>query len=292
MKLRLFVLMILTLNAGLLSAQSPYGRREAEKDIEKKFEDDRQKGVNAVDERLDKWEETDKAKRAQIEAFPTMSMSMSIEYPEKPKNNVNIEYYFKNYDCAAIFKTQKENNGMDRMIMNFKQGNSTILMTDKKGRKTGMVMEMKNYDWAVKNAVNKNNKMMADGDATITPTDEYKTIEGYKCRKFLYEDQNNKMNMWVSKEVGMDYIKFNKAAASAFANSKNVNSDAYRQAGIDGVVVQTHIFPKGGRQEEAIITMKNIRAGVAPDEMFSTAGYEISKMPSMKEIWKSANEEK
>jgi hypothetical protein len=219
-----------------------------------------------------------------------MSMSMSIEYPEKPKNNVTVDYYFKNYDCAAIFTTQKNNGGMDRMIMNFKEGKTTMLSTDRKGRKTGMVMEMKNYDWAVRNAVDKNNKMVENGDASITPTDEYKTIEGYKCRKFLYEDQNNKIDMWVCKDVGMDYLKFNRAASSAFSNSKTPASDAYRKAGIDGVVIQTHIYAKGGRNEEAIMTTKNIKPGNAPDEMFSTAGYEVTKMPSLKDMWKSANE--
>ncbi len=274
-----------------INAQSSYSRRDAERDVEKKYEGDRQKGVKAVDERLDKWEETDKAKRATIEPFPTMSMTMSIEYPEKPKNNVSIDYYFRNYDCASVFKMEKGNN-MDRVIMNFKEGKSTMLMTDKKGRKTGMVMDLKNFDWAIKNAVDKNNKQLEDGDATLTATDEYKTIEGYKCRKYMYEDQNYKSDMWVSNSVGMDYMKFNKAAYSAFANSKNPNNNAYYKAGMNGVVIQTHMYPKGGRSEEAIMTMKNIKPNYAPEEMFSTAGYEITQMPSMKDLWKSANEEK
>lgn len=275
---------------GSVHAQRNYVRRAIEKDMEKKYEDDRQKGVNAVDERLDKWEESDKAKRASMEPFPTMSMSMSIEYPEKPKNNVTIHYYFKNYSCASIFKMEKESNGMDRMIMNFKDGKSTLLMTDRKGRKTGMVMELKNFDWAVKSGMEKNNKLLEDGDATITATDEYKTIEGYKCRKYLYEDQNYKSEMWVSNSVGIEHFKFNKAVFSAFANSKNPNNNAYYKAGMNGVVIQTHMYPKGGRSEEAIMTMKNIKADYAPDEMFSTAGYEITVMPSMKDMWKSANE--
>lgn len=59
---------------------------------------------------------------------------------------------------------------------------------------------------------------------------------------------------------------------------------------MNGVVIQTHMYPKGGRSEEAIMTMLNIKADYAPDEMFSTSGYEITVMPSMKDMWKSANE--
>lgn len=291
MKKLLFPFLALFLFVNIMHAQRSYVKKAVEKDMEKKYGDDQKKGEGAVDERLDKWEETDKAKRAGIEPFPAMSMSMTIEYPGKPKNNMSIDYYFKNYDCASVFKTEKGNNGMDRMIMNFKDGKSTMLMTDKKGKKTGMIMELKNFDWAIKNEVEKSNKMMEDGDATFTATDEYKTIEGYKCRKYIYEDQNNKSDMWICNNVGIDHIKYNRAAYSVFANSKNAGNNAYYKAGTNGVVIQMHMYPKG-RGEEAIMTMKNIKPGVAPEEMFSTAGYEVTQMPSLKDIWKSAKEDK
>lgn len=285
-----FLLLPFLMMQNLLMAQNAPVRSTVEKEMENKYEGDRQKGVKAVDERLDTWEASDKAKRANIEAFPTMSMSMSIEYPEKPKNNVTLEYYFKNYECASVFKMERGNGGMDRSIMNFKEGKSTMLMTDKKGRKTGMIMDLKSFDWAVKSAVDKSNKQLEDGDATITATDEYKTIEGYKCRKYIFEDQNNKSEMWICTDIGIEHVKFNKAFLSAFSNAKNMNNNAFYKAGMHGVVIQTHIYPKGGRSDEAIMTMKNIKVGYAPDEMFSTAGYELTAMPSMKDIWKSANE--
>ncbi len=292
MKKIVFVCTLGLLSASGIFAQSGYGRNEAEKDIEKKYEADRQKGVGAVYERLDQWDANDKAKRANIEPFPNMSMQMQIEYPEKPKNNILIDYYFKNFDCAAIFKSAKESSTtLDRTIMNFKEGNSTMLMTDKKGRKTGMVMEMKNFDWAVKATVNKSSRDLTNGDAHITATEEYQTIEGYRCRKYLFEDQENKMDLWVSKDVGIDYQKYNRAAGSAFLQSKTPALDVYRQAGLDGVTIQTHIFPKSGRGSEAILTVKNIKAGGVSDEMFSTAGYEVTKLPSLKDIWKSANDQ-
>ncbi|MBK6329907.1 MAG: DUF4412 domain-containing protein [Bacteroidetes bacterium] len=291
MKQLLLIVFFSILCGNIAMAQRYYIRKAIEKDMEKKHAADKQKGEDAVDERLDTWEANDKASREKISPFPTMSMSMVIEYPEKPKNNVTLDYYFKNYECASVFKMQKENSGIDRMIMNFKAGTSTMLMTDRKGKKTGMTMELKNYDWVAKNAVNKSNKMLEDGDATITPTDEYKTIEGYKCRKYLYEDQNYKSDMWVSNQVGMDYMQFNQAAYSAFANAKNQNNNAYYKAGIHGVVIQHHMYPKGGRSEEAIMTLKNIKSGYAPDEMFSSAGYEVTKMPSMKELWKASQDD-
>ena len=73
--------------------------------------------------------------------------------------------------------------------------------------------------------------------------------------------------------------------------AKSEHNNAYYKAGINGVVIQNHMMPKGGRGNETIMTMKNIRANYAPDEMFSTAGYEITKMPSMRDLWNSAKEE-
>ena len=286
------ILFLLFLSSGYSTvAQRYYVRKAIEKNYEKKYNEDKTKGENEVDKSLDKWDESDKKKRSEIEPFPTMSMTMQIEYPNKPKNNMTMEYYFKNYECASIFKNEDKNNSMDKTIMNFKEGKSTILMTDKKGKKTGMQMELKNFDWAIKNSLEKNNKMLEDGDITIKPTDEYKTIEGYKCRKYLYEDLNNTADMWICNSIGFDYLKYNNAVFSVFGANKSEHNNAYYKAGINGVVIQNHMMPKGGRGNETILTMKNIRANYAPDEMFSTAGYEITKMPSMRDLWNSAKEE-
>lgn len=269
-------------------AQSSYVR----KSIEKKYEGDRQKGVNAVDERLEKWEEVDKEKRAQIKPFATMSYDMELSYPDKPQNNMTIQYYFKNYDCVVVYKTENQNTGVDRTLLNFKEGKSTTLMTDKKGKKTGVVTELKSFDWLAKSAAEKNNKALKDGDVTLKATDEYKTIEGYKCRKYIYEDMNHRMDMWMANNVGIETVQLNQAMYSSaiYSSAKNVSNYAYQKASANGVAIQTHIYPKSPRQEESVMTIKNIKNGSVSDAMFSTEGYEIAKMPSLRDIWKTANE--
>ncbi len=291
MKKIILMFSIFLISSQISSAQRRYVRDAIERNMEKKYEKDREKGYNAVDERLDKLDETDKEKRAKVQPFEPMSFEMEIEYPDRPKDNGTIQYYFKNYECSFVFKTAQGNSSTDRMIMNYKEGKSTTLMTDKKGKKTGMVMEMKNYDWIINYAVDKNTKMLEDDDATIKKTDEYKTIEGYKCRKFIYEDYTNTIEYWVSNSIDMKYVRMNQAAFNnLYTGRKKTNENPYQKVGMNGLIIQTHILPKNSRNEESIITMKNIKFGNVPDGVFSTEGYEIATMPSLRDIWKSANE--
>ncbi|MBL7764961.1 MAG: DUF4412 domain-containing protein [Chitinophagaceae bacterium] len=284
-------LLILSLSFSA-TAQRGYVRRAVEKNQEEKHEGERQKGEKAVDERLDTWDEKDKQQRAGIKPFPTMSMTLVMEYPEKPKNNASISYYYKNYDCASVMTFESRKSEMDRTIMNFKEGKSIMLMTDKKGKKTGMQMELKTMDWAVKGAVEKENRMLEEGDATLVATDEYQTIEGYKCRKYNYENEKYRSEIWVSTDVKIDYNQFNNAMYSAFASSRSATNNAYHKAGMKGVVIRMHVFPKDRHIDESIMTFKNFKLGSVPDEMFSTAGYEVTQMPSIRDMWNGYKDER
>lgn len=273
-------------------SQEYYIRKSIEKKYEKKYEGDRQKGEKAVDERLDAWDEKDKESRSKITPFPTMSLSIEMNYPEKPKNNGTIDYYYKNYDCASVMKFEKQQNGMDRTIMNFKDGKMIMLMTDKKGRKTGMQMELKSVDWVTKAAVAKSEKDLANGDASFTATNEYKTIEGYKCRKYLHETESYTSEIWMTNDSKIDVAHYNQSMYRVFYNSKNPSTNAFQQAGMSGMIIQHHMFPKDKRMEECIMTFKNIKMGNVPNEIFSTEGYEITAMPSIRDMWNNAKDER
>lgn len=274
------------------NAQEYYIRKGIEKKYEKKYEADRQKGEKAVNERLDAWDEKDKQNRAGIKPFQTMSMSLEMEFPDKPKNNGIIDYYFQGYECASVMNFQQKSQGIDRTIMNFKEGKSLMLMTDKKGRKTGMEMEMKSMDWAVKGAIQKSERDMANGDAEWKATDEYETIEGYKCRKYIYEDYKSRSEIFITQDIKMDFAHYNQSMYQIFASSKNGNQSVFGQAGTHGMMIRTITTSKNGSGDKSILTVKRIKMGSVPSEMFSTQGYEITKMPSIRDMWNSSKEER
>ncbi len=273
-------------------SQEYYIRKSIEKKYEKKYEGDRQKGEKAVEERLDAWDEKDKESRSKLMPFPTMSLTIDMNYPSKPKNNGTIDYYYKNFDCASVMTMNAQKNGMDRTIMNFKEGKMTMLMTDKKGKKTGMQMELKSVDWATKAAVAKSEKDLVNGQSSLKATDEYKTIEGYKCRKYLYETASYTSEMWMTNDSKIDIGQYNQSMYRIFSNSKNPSSNAFQEAGMNGMIIQHHMFPKDKRMEECIMTFKNIKMGSVPDEMFNTSGYEITQMPSIRDMWNATKDER
>jgi hypothetical protein len=51
------------------------------------------------------------------------------------------------------------------------------------------------------------------------------------------------------------------------------------------------MIPKQNKQDECIMTFKNIKLGSVPDAMFSTAGYEVMKMPSFQDMMNNASED-
>ncbi len=277
------------------TAQRSYVRKAVKDDIEKKqaekYEGDRQKGEDAVDERLDKWDENDKKYRAKIEPFPTMSYTMDIENVDNPKNNGSIQYYFKDFECATENNFEKRGNGETRTIMNFKAGTSVILTTDKKGRKTGMEMELKSFDWAIKGAVKKDENMMKNHEASVKETNEYQTIEGYKCRKYLYENEKYRSEIWITNDLKIDYKKFNSSMSSIFSTQPTGNNEYYK-AGMKGIMIRTHIFPIDKRMDETIMTMKNFKLGSVDQSKFSTEGYKVEKMPSIRDMWNNYKDEK
>lgn len=289
MKFLATLLLLSTLGINL-HAQRSYVRKAVEKNQEEKHQTEKQQGEQAVDERLDAWDAKDKKQRERIEPFPTMSYTMDLQFPDKPKQNSSIDYTYKGYQCAMVMHMDNDRNQENRTIINFKEGTSTTLMTDKKGKKTGMEMELKMIDWGAKAAVKKEQNKLTQHDAELKATNEYKTIEGYKCRKFEYRSQQYQSDIWVTTDIKADYTAFNKALASVYATQPYGLMEYYK-SGMNGFAIQIHSTSDDPKFRESIITMKNIKTGTINESVFNTDGYEIQKMPSVRDMWNSFKRE-
>lgn len=276
-------------------AQRSYIRSKVRQDVENKikdnYEDDRQKGVKAVDESLDRMDAKDAEFRAGVKPFPTLSYKITIEYPTKPKNNGVIKYYFKNYDCAADMSEMNTKSGEMRVITNFKKGKSITLMTDKKGKKTGMEMDMKMLTSMAQNSANRERDQSDYSTYKLEETNEYKTINGYKCRKYIMNQDRYTIEIWVTNDKmpagGKD---FSFAMANAFGGKNTMNTSYYANIK-GGVCIQTHMIPKDSKSEEMIMTYSDFSSNVS-ESVFSTEGYEIQSMPSMRDLWNTARDER
>jgi len=229
--------------------------------------------------------------KAPSSPFPTMSVKIEMVFPANAKANASMEYYYKGFECASLMSFTQDESGMNRMIMNFKDGKMTMLMQDKKGKKTGMEMNLKSFDWEESVTEEVVDAANSQENFKIKTTNEYKTIEGYKCRKYIYESEDAISNLWITKDINMNYLDYNQAMYQAFSNSKSRQGNAFEQAGMNGMLIQNHIIPKTNKQDECIMTFKNIKLGSVPDAMFSTAGYEVMKMPSLQDMMNNTSED-
>jgi len=94
----------------------------------------------------------------------------------------------------------------------------------------------------------------------VTPTDEYKTIAGYNCRKFIVEVMMSTSEYWVTKEFeGYDEMKvIGEKSARLFANNpmmKQMNISGMLNS-LDGYPVQTITQMMGGSIQTTLIKME------------------------------------
>jgi hypothetical protein len=154
-----------------------------------------------------------------------------------------------------------------------------------------MEMNLKSFDWEESVTEEVVDAANSQESLKIKTTNEYKTIEGYKCRKYIYESEDAVSILWITKDINMNYLDYNQAMYQAFSNSKSTQGNAFEQAGMNGMLIQNHMIPKQNKQDECIMTFKNIKLGSVPDAMFSTAGYEVMKMPSFQDMMNNASED-
>jgi GLPGLI family protein len=144
--------------------------------------------------------------KAPSSPFPTMSVKIEMVFPANAKANATMEYYYKGFECASLMSFAQDESGLNRMIMNFKEGKMMMLMQDKKGKKTGMEMNLKSFDWEESVTEEVVDAANSQESLKIKTTNEYKTIEGYKCRKYIYESEDAVSILWITKDINMNYL--------------------------------------------------------------------------------------
>ncbi len=200
----------------------------------------------------------------QIEVKEYNGDRLKKDYP------VTISYFFEAYQFA--FQVPAENNTETIMIVDRRTRKITNKVTDDDGNKTAMIMPM----LRVKATVQDNGTQGTD--FTIRPTGNTRTIEGFLCKEYAFENEDQTGTMWITEEWAFDYGVF-----ADFAQMKNASTgqitDWGTAAGVSGVVLESRMQDKKGDGVHEFF-LRNIRQG-SNDAVFSTTGYEVSDMSSM-----------
>lgn len=200
----------------------------------------------------------------QIEVKEYNGDRLKKDYP------LTLSYFFDSYQFA--FQVPADNGAETIMIIDRRTRKITNKITDENGNKTAMIMPM----LRVKTTVQDNGA--PDGDFTLRPTGNTRTIEGFLCKEYAFEDEDQTGTLWVTEEWNFDYSIFSDVVQAKNASTGQLTNWG-TAAGISGVVLESRMQDKRGNEVQEFF-LRNIRQG-RNDEVFSTAGYEVSDMSSM-----------
>ncbi|MEL6696164.1 MAG: DUF4412 domain-containing protein [Bacteroidota bacterium] len=116
----------------------------------------------------------------------------------------------------------------------------------------------------------------------VRATGRSKTIEGYRCDEYIYEDDEVISYVWVAEDFPLNYGEL--FGFMNFSNDKNGNAtsydDIYPTSGAP--LESTTTEKKSG--EKSIWRIKNLQSNVIKTELFSLEGYETTDVSRFSDL--------
>ena len=167
-------------------------------------------------------------------------------------------------DYAMVY-----NDGGDRSTIIFDEENSAMLvLSDSDGEKTGFAMGMDPETMA------EAAEEYAEEEMEDHPYDPYKTgrsknILGYSCDEYVVEDDDSKVQMWVSQELGKEVRK------KMLSNNQTFGGAFYHAAYMNGMVMEYEFLDK---DEGDRMVMQVTEIDLNRNHSISTRGYAVMSM--------------
>jgi hypothetical protein len=158
-----------------------------------------------------------------------------------------------------------------------KNTNSVMKLMNSKGTMMEMVTAGdKNESYLLDRTEKKAYKMPSEpAGATakpkVTKTDEFETVAGYKCRKYIVEGNGGGMtqHIWASPELKMPIPKFNSGMSGGLAMIE----------GVDGIPLKM-VIKGGGNSSEIVATSVN-KTKINADDIKVPSGYAMEPFNPM-----------
>lgn len=193
----------------------------------------------------------------------SFDIDMTMTDKKGKQEKMLMQYYVNTYQNAMVMKGEKKSE-TGRMIFDRQEGTITVFDDENKS-----AMVMKQPKVTVKNKKGQN----FDNDfPNYVATGKTKTIDGYTCYENIAESEEIKMVTWITKDIDIDLMEAMNFGKPTPAQQIPTN--------LQGVALETTITdPKD--DSTIFIKIKNIVKGKVDSNMFSTAGYQVTKMPFM-----------
>jgi len=203
----------------------------------------------------------------------TGSFTMEVDEYKKGKQKkdmpVRIRYHFDAYKVAFEVLDEKSTT---TMIIDRENRKMTTKIDDGK-EKTATIMPM----LKIKVAIDK--EEWEEMDVQVEPTGKTKTIEGYLCREYRVETEEEVTLAWMTDELGFDFSTFLDMVAIKGQAGQNA-AQFGNIYGMEGMMLEAHTEVKG-KEEERHTYLKNIRTGSNDPKVFSLEGYQVNDLSSM-----------
>ncbi len=160
----------------------------------------------------------------------------------------------------------RPNEGAMRMIFDLKNKVNYTLMTDEKGKRTGVKMKAMR--------ITMNDADHASDEATqVVRTQETKVIDEHTCRKYTYKDEEGSGVAWIAEDV-----KFN--AFEALGSMVGARADRWQMAPYQGMVME-NAWTSADGGERVEMSTRDLVIGKVDKALFSTDGYELQDMTNL-----------
>ena len=201
----------------------------------------------------------------------TMEVSEYKKGKLKKDMPARITYHMDTYKFAS--EIHSSNEDVDEVISIYDRRDRKVTMKSvKDGEKTAFITKMPR----IKVGVSK--KAIQEGEFTVTPTGQTKTIEGYLCKEYKIDTEDEITHAWITEELIFDIRAMNDLVQVKDQNGMMTDySNVYN---ITGSMLEAHTEIKG-KDETRDFFIRDIHIGDVDQEIFSLDGYEITDMSSM-----------
>lgn len=205
---------------------------------------------------------------------------MNMEsWDENGESEGNLDYYTYVAEGEESFamKFEQEGKGMTTMIFDY-ENEAMIILSDDGSQKTGVVTQYEGLKDTVKNQLEEDEGIEADeeGDyssynSNLKKTGRSKTIAGFKCDEYLYDDDEYEGVIWMTGELPSDLwakmFSANIISVATFAN-------------YGGFVMEMDQKKKGTKERfYSIVKEVNLKN----PQTVSTSGYQMMSFGGMPE---------
>lgn len=162
--------------------------------------------------------------------------------------------------------------GQGMFIIDSENG-AAIILNDEKGEKTGIVYGMGALFSSLGQTINEEEIPETQEEYLANPnvkkTGRTKTIAGYKCEEYKYEDESSSSEVWITKDVKMNAQDF-------FSNLFKVN--LYARGVPWGYMMETTTVDKNSG-EKSIMQVKRVENNI--NTRFNMTEYQLTNIGSL-----------